>query len=187
MLDALRIWSSVETLNTSMSLHGRGHSAGRGRITGKGGMIISVSGMSNPENASIPSATIFITWRPSPFRQTAKRCSYTMRNAVVLWDLQSKRSLNVWADFVYGWDEQLSPDGRTFVSVSRYFIKTWDVPSGKCAHSLPRRVTFFANSPSLPTAKKSLSVETLGSKSVIPTQVLLKTDFSITLDILTLP
>ena len=52
-------------------------------------------------------------------------------DAVVLWDLQSQASLNVWADFVYGWYEQLSPDGKTFVSVSRYFIKTWDVPSGK--------------------------------------------------------
>ena len=49
----------------------------------------------------------------------------------MLWDLLSKQPLNVWADFVYGWDDMLSPDGQTFVSVSRYFIKTWDVPSQK--------------------------------------------------------
>ena len=30
-----------------------------------------------------------------------------------------------------GWDDTLSPNGQTFVSVSRYFIKTWDVPSQK--------------------------------------------------------
>ena len=52
-------------------------------------------------------------------------------DAIVLWDIQRKQALNVWADFVYGWDDMLSPDGQTFVSVSRYFIKTWDVPSQK--------------------------------------------------------
>ena len=52
-------------------------------------------------------------------------------DAVVLWDLQEKRPLNVWADFVYGWNDAMSADGRTFVSVSRYYIKAWDIPSQK--------------------------------------------------------
>ena len=52
-------------------------------------------------------------------------------DAVVLWDIQKNQKLNVWADFVYGWDDTLSPDGQTFVSVSQYFIKTWDLPSQK--------------------------------------------------------
>ena len=64
-------------------------------------------------------------------------------DAVVFWDLQSKRSLNVSADFVYGWDEQLSRDGRTFVSVSRYFIKTWDVASAKMRTLTSAEGSFF--------------------------------------------
>ena len=60
-------------------------------------------------------------------------------DAVVLWDLATKivnsekpatkKQLRIWVDFVYGWDNVLSPDGRTFVSSSGYFIKTWDIPS----------------------------------------------------------
>ena len=50
-------------------------------------------------------------------------------DAVVLWDITSKKQLWIWADFVYGWDDALSPDGRTFVSTSGYFIKIWDIPS----------------------------------------------------------
>ena len=50
-------------------------------------------------------------------------------DAVVLWDLATKKQLRVWVDFVYGWDNVLSPDGQTFVSTSGYFIKTWDIPS----------------------------------------------------------
>ncbi len=53
-------------------------------------------------------------------------------DAVVLWDIEKKQSLNVSADFInYGWalDAALSPDGRTLLSVTRDFIKIWDVPS----------------------------------------------------------
>ena len=50
-------------------------------------------------------------------------------DAVVLWDIATKKQLRVWVDFVYGWDNVLSPDGQTFVSTSGYFIKTWDIPS----------------------------------------------------------
>ena len=64
-------------------------------------------------------------------------------DAVVIWDIQSKQSLNVWADFVYSWDEALSPDGQTFVSVSRYFIKTWDVASQKMCLFTSAERSFF--------------------------------------------
>ena len=42
-----------------------------------------------------------------------------------------------------GWDEQLSRDGQTFVSVSRYFIKTWDVPSVKMRSFTSAESSFF--------------------------------------------
>ena len=51
-------------------------------------------------------------------------------DAVVLWDIEAKQPLTVWADFPSGIVD-LSPDGQTAVSVSRYFIKSWDVASQK--------------------------------------------------------
>ncbi|RKU18128.1 hypothetical protein C6500_14000 [Candidatus Poribacteria bacterium] len=50
-------------------------------------------------------------------------------DAVVLWSIESKQPLNVWADFVYSWKDALSANGQTFISVTPYFIKTWDIPS----------------------------------------------------------
>ena len=50
-------------------------------------------------------------------------------DAVVLWNIESKQPLSVWTDFVSGWNDALSANGQTFVSVSRYFVKTWDIPS----------------------------------------------------------
>ena len=50
-------------------------------------------------------------------------------DAIVLWDIQANKQRNIWADFVHGWDDAMSSDGQTFVSVSPYFIKTWDIPS----------------------------------------------------------
>ena len=64
-------------------------------------------------------------------------------DAVVFWNIQSKQALNVWADFVYGWDDTLSPNGQTFVSVSRYFIKTWDVASQKMLSFTSAESSFF--------------------------------------------
>ena len=64
-------------------------------------------------------------------------------DAVVFWDIQSKQTLNVWTDFVYGWDDTLSANGETFVSVSRYFIKTWDVPSQKMRSFTSAEGSFF--------------------------------------------
>ena len=54
------------------------------------------------------------------------------QDAEVLFNIKEKRQHNVWADFVGRWwynDVELSPDGKTFVSVSSHFIKTWDVAS----------------------------------------------------------
>ena len=53
-------------------------------------------------------------------------------DAVVMWDIEQKRPLNVWTDFLRDrfYDTvKLSPDGRTVGATSRYFIKTWDVVS----------------------------------------------------------
>ena len=50
-------------------------------------------------------------------------------DTVVLQDLNNNQQLNIWNDFVDGWNDALSPDGRTLVSVSECFIKTWDIPS----------------------------------------------------------
>ncbi len=50
-------------------------------------------------------------------------------DGVVLFDIQQKTIINKWSDFISDWpaEVQLSPDGKTVVSVSRDFIKTWDV------------------------------------------------------------
>lgn len=55
-------------------------------------------------------------------------------DAVVIWDIDKKQPLNTWVDFInylWGFDVGLSPDGGTFVSASRDYIKIWDVPSGQ--------------------------------------------------------
>ena len=65
------------------------------------------------------------------------------RDAVVIWDIQSKQHLNVWADFINGWNDALSPDGQTFVSLSLYSIKTWDIPSQKMRSLISAENIFF--------------------------------------------
>lgn len=53
-------------------------------------------------------------------------------DAVVTWDIEKKRPLNVWTDFLrdrFYNVVKLSPDGKTVGATSRYFIKTWDVAS----------------------------------------------------------
>jgi len=50
-------------------------------------------------------------------------------DAVVLWSIESQQPLNVSVDFVSSWKDALSANGQTFVSVTPYFIKTWDIPS----------------------------------------------------------
>ena len=51
-------------------------------------------------------------------------------DAIVLWDIVQKNTLNVWADYVnVGYFPQvgLSPDGKNVVSVSKDSIKSWNV------------------------------------------------------------
>ena len=53
-------------------------------------------------------------------------------DAVVICDIEKKRRLNMWTDFLRDrfYDVvKLSPNGKTVVSTSRYFIKIWDVAS----------------------------------------------------------
>ncbi len=50
----------------------------------------------------------------------------------VVWDIAKNRERDVWADYVenrFIYDVALSPDGKSLVTVSRSFIKTWDVDS----------------------------------------------------------
>ena len=77
-------------------------------------------------------------------------------DAVVLWGLQKKQVLRVWADFLTWFAEiQLSPDGKQVVSMGSSFasglIKTWDVASQELRHliSAPKGEMFrgFALSP----------------------------------------
>ena len=65
------------------------------------------------------------------------------RDAVVLWDIKAKRSIRVWTDFIYGWNDALSPNGKTFVSASQSFIKTWDIPSRQMQHLIPAEDRLF--------------------------------------------
>lgn len=53
-------------------------------------------------------------------------------DAFVLWDIPRKRSLNVYKDFLSTWYlAAMSANGKTFVSVSHYYIKAWDIASKK--------------------------------------------------------
>ena len=48
---------------------------------------------------------------------------------VVLWDIEHNRRLALWADYLSGYDWELSPDGRSLVMVNSAMMKIWDVPS----------------------------------------------------------
>ena len=75
-------------------------------------------------------------------------------DAIVLWDIQAKKQRNIWTDFVQGWDDALSPNGRIFVSVSHYFIKTWDVPSQQMRLSVSAERGLFREFAVSPDGKK---------------------------------
>ena len=69
---------------------------------------------------------------------------------VVLWDIEHNRRLAFWADYLSGYDWELSPDGRSLVMVNDAIMKIWDVPSRSLRKVLiPYRQTFreFAISP----------------------------------------
>ncbi len=65
------------------------------------------------------------------------------RDAVVLWDMKAKQSVRVWADFISSWNNALSANGKTFVSASRYFIKTWNIPSRQMQHLISAEDRLF--------------------------------------------
>ena len=67
-------------------------------------------------------------------------------SVIVLWDIKKKQSLNKWANFIdqgWDWNVGLSPDGRKLVSVSRGFIKIWDVPSRQLRRLVSAEKEFF--------------------------------------------
>ena len=95
----------------------------------------------------------------SPNEKTAL-LHYT--DAIVLWDIEKKQPLNEWADFVHndwGWDAGLSPDGRTLITVSRDFIKIWDVPSRQLRRLVSAEKEFFEDLVISPDNKKFAVVQ----------------------------
>ena len=48
---------------------------------------------------------------------------------VVLWDIEHNHRLALWADYLSGYEWELSPDGRSLVMVNSAMMKIWDVPS----------------------------------------------------------
>ena len=69
---------------------------------------------------------------------------------VVLWDIEHNRRLALWADYLSGYDWQLSPDGRSLVTVNSAMMKIWDIPSRSLRKVIvPHSRTFreFAISP----------------------------------------
>ncbi len=55
-------------------------------------------------------------------------------DAIVLWDIKQKKSLNIWEDYVgdgFYSEVALSPNGKHVVSVSLTSIKSWDVDTEK--------------------------------------------------------
>ena len=77
-------------------------------------------------------------------------------DAIVLWDIEEKQSLNRWSDFIDGWwwGIELSPDGQTLISSSRDFIKIWDVPSGQLRRLVSGEKEFFEGFAISPDNKK---------------------------------
>ncbi len=83
-------------------------------------------------------------------------------DAVVLWDIEEKQPLNTWVDFIdYRWefDVGLSPDGGTFISASRDFIKIWDVPSGQLRRLISAKKERFEGFVISPDSKKFAVVQ----------------------------
>ena len=77
-------------------------------------------------------------------------------DAIVLWDIEEKQSLNRWTDFIdsWWWGMGLSPDGQTLISSSRDFIKIWDVPSGQLRRLISGEKEFFEGFTISPDNKK---------------------------------
>ncbi len=51
-------------------------------------------------------------------------------DGMVLWDIREKRQHKVWADYP-SWITGLSPNGKTFISLSHTHLKSWDIPLRK--------------------------------------------------------
>ena len=48
---------------------------------------------------------------------------------VALWNIEHNRRVTLWADYLSGYDWELSPDGCSLVTVNSVAMKIWDVPS----------------------------------------------------------
>ena len=79
-------------------------------------------------------------------------------DAVVLWDIEEKQSLDKWTDFM-SWGIVLSSDGQTLVSASRDFIKIWDIPSRQMRRLVSGKKEFFEGTAIFPDSKKLAVVQ----------------------------
>ncbi len=66
------------------------------------------------------------------------------RDGVVLWDIEEKRKPKVWADYP-SWLTGLSPNGKTFISLSHTHLKIWNVPSRKLSQLVSSEGELFEN------------------------------------------
>ena len=83
-------------------------------------------------------------------------------DVIVLWDIEKRQPLNKWADFIHsdwGWDAGVSPDARTLITVSREFIKIWDVPSRQLRRLVSGEKEFFEGFAISPDNKKFAVVQ----------------------------
>ena len=78
-------------------------------------------------------------------------------DGVVLWDIEKKQLLHEVTDFVGRWiweRPELSPDGKTFLSLSPHFLKTWDVATQKMGLLISADDYKFAGVAISPDSKK---------------------------------
>ncbi len=87
----------------------------------------------NPKNLSDTISTEFRNIKSFTISPDGKTVLIHYADGEVLWDNEAKRIRSISADYIsfgHGFSERgLSPDGRTFILVTPYFIKTWDVPT----------------------------------------------------------
>lgn len=78
-------------------------------------------------------------------------------DVVVLWDIEERKPIQIWEDFVgesFNSSVELSPDGKTVVAISRQFIKTWDVASEQMQLSISAGGYKFEDMAISPDSKK---------------------------------
>jgi WD40 repeat protein len=84
-------------------------------------------------------STEFRSLNAITFSPDGKTALLNYLDAEVLWDIENKRQHDVSTDFVSPWFSKvvLSPDGKSLISATSHFIKTWDVASQQMQLLIP--------------------------------------------------